>query len=220
MREIADVKLRWVALLHPLDALVSGQVNFVERHRVYGEAFRLGGLTDGRHWHVLSVAFEAAVARVDLLWLVQVHLHDAAAALDRADREALATSEAADGTRRGLELALNDGDWVELLESNLVQVEDVDLPVRVAGDEELEPAAHLVHRLADVRFADLLQLVVLPDPVLEKASVTLCSGRPDVRAGCLWARANARYRLHGAQQPRCHLARPVLLLGRTENGFA
>ena len=169
MREIADVKLRWVALLHPLDALVSGQVNFVERHRVYGEAFRLGGLTDGRRWHVLSVAFEAAVARVDLLWLVQVHLHDAAAALDRADREALATAEAADGTRRGLELALNDGDWVELLESNLAQVEDVDLPVRVAGDEELELAAHLVHRLADVRFADLLQLVVLPDPVLEKA---------------------------------------------------
>ena len=43
VREIADVKLRWVALLHPLDALVSGQVNFVERHRVYSEAAGFAG---------------------------------------------------------------------------------------------------------------------------------------------------------------------------------
>ena len=29
VQEIADVKLRWVALLHPLDTLVSGQVNLL-----------------------------------------------------------------------------------------------------------------------------------------------------------------------------------------------
>ena len=104
-----------------------GVVYFVESNRVYREAFRLGGLTDGRRLYVLSVAFEAEVTLALLLRLAEVNIDDAAAALDRADRKTLATAEAADGTRRELELALNDSDWVELLESNFAQIKDVNL---------------------------------------------------------------------------------------------
>ena len=46
-----------------------GVVYFVESNRVYREAFRLGGLTDGRRWYVLSVAFEAEVTLALLLRL-------------------------------------------------------------------------------------------------------------------------------------------------------
>ena len=73
------------------------------------------------------MAFEAEVTLALLLRLAEVNIDNAAATLDRADRKTLATAEAADGARRELKLALNDGDWVELLESDLAQIENVNL---------------------------------------------------------------------------------------------
>ena len=82
----------------------------------------------------LPVALEAEVALAFLLdWLAEVDIDDTAAALNRADRIPLAAPEAADGARRELELALDDRDRVVLLESNLAQIEDVNLLVRVDG---------------------------------------------------------------------------------------
>lgn len=127
-------------------------VRLVERERVHGIGERVLAA------FLLSVAFEAEVARVDLLWLVQVYHHDAYAALDRADRIALAASEAGDGARGVSQRTLDDVDRIEVVLRNQLQVPDMDLLVRVAGDEERELAAHLVDGLADVCFADLLQL--------------------------------------------------------------
>ena len=55
---------------------------------------------------------------------------------------------------------------VEVVLRDILQIEHVDLLVRVAGHHERELPAHLMNRLAEVRLTNLIQLVALNLPEL------------------------------------------------------
>ena len=118
-----------------------------------------------------TVAFKAEVVLLVLVGFGDVVAVDGAAAFDRADHEALAIAEAADGGRRELEGRLNQVDGVEGLVLDVVlQVPNVDVAILVSGDEQGPLIGHVMDGHRNIRLADLLQLhQTLPDPELDAA---------------------------------------------------